>query len=396
MKQVNETESKLNWYQKIGNKIILTTILAGILPLLLLGGTVASKVQSDLLNQAISSQKARTRALSQGIASLLSSYQEQMKILADSPAIQGMVQEKQLLEIHEFLDKHPYFFSCFIFKPDGDIQCMTLRNRRAPDPESGENPFKSNSVEASFAAEAIKKVVNTGKPAFASRLISSFDQKMFLVMVPIFDFADKNLVCGVMSCAISLSDPQIHEIVAEFPTDENDVLALLDLNGRLISGSSSLPANLSGIKLPKSISGENNASPVLIDLASTTYLGTLAHFSQINGYLLAVRPKNKILGFLSQFLFDMAFVMAVAVIISVFFGFILSRSLASGINALLDGIRRVAQGIVNHRVEIEGEDELAETGNAFNEMVANLEKHRIMDKIWTKEWHSGQDVDGKK
>jgi HAMP domain-containing protein len=394
--QTTENQTQLNWYQKIGNKIILTTILAGILPLLLLGGTVASKVQNDLLKQAINSQESRTKALSQGIASLLSSYQEQMKILADSPLIQGMNQEKQLIEIHDFLDRHPYFFSCFIFKPNGDVQCMTLRNRRAPDPESGKNPFHDKSAEASFSASAIKKVLSTGKPAFASRLISSFDQKMFLVMVPIFDFADKNLVVGVMSCAISLSDPQIHEIIAEFPSDANDVLALLDLNGRLISGSSSIPANISGIKLPKTLQGENLSNPILIDLASTTYLGTLAHFSQINGYLLAVRPKNKILGFLSQFLFDMAFVMAVAVIISIFFGFILSRSLALGINTLLDGIRRVSQGIVNHRVEIDGEDELAETGNAFNEMVANLEKHRIMEKIWTKEWNSDQDSDREK
>jgi HAMP domain-containing protein len=107
----------------------------------------------------------------------------------------------------------------------------------------------------------------------------------------------------------------------------------------------------------------------------------------MDGYLLAARPWNKALGFLNQLLLDLALVFAVAIVIAVSAGFFMSRSLAEGIELLVKGIREVSRGVLSHRVEVSGKDELAEAGRAFNEMVDSLEKHRIIDQVWNKEWN---------
>ena len=78
--------------------------------------------------------------------------------------------------------------------------------------------------------------------------------------------------------------------------------------------------------------------------------------------------------------------LVVAFVIAVAAGFFMSRSLAEGISVLVDAIRNVASGVVSHRVEVRGNDELAEASQAFNEMLNTLEKHRMMDDIWHREW----------
>lgn len=57
MASQDEKSGKIAWYRRIGNRIVLTAIVAAVLPLFLLGGTVAVKVRLDLVQQTLTSQK---------------------------------------------------------------------------------------------------------------------------------------------------------------------------------------------------------------------------------------------------------------------------------------------------------------------------------------------------
>jgi len=60
--------------------------------------------------------------------------------------------------------------------------------------------------------------------------------------------------------------------------------------------------------------------------------------------------------------------------VSIAFGFFLSNSITQDLKDLVDGAEKISQGNFDTRVEVEGEDEIAQLGQAFNEMAIQLEK----------------------
>ncbi|MGE5567893.1 MAG: PP2C family protein-serine/threonine phosphatase [Rhodospirillales bacterium] len=61
-------------------------------------------------------------------------------------------------------------------------------------------------------------------------------------------------------------------------------------------------------------------------------------------------------------------------LISVVIGIRLTRSITSAVHGLYEGTQRVREGDFSHRIEVRGNDQLAELGDSFNRMTANLER----------------------
>lgn len=388
MESMSEKQAELNWFQRIGNRIILITIVAAIIPLLLISGTIAFKVQNDLVRQTVLAQKQRTSTIQHGIESLFRSYYQQIESLAGLPEIQGMDAKSQDATINEFLEQQKIFFSCSVYGKNGTIKSVALRNRKDQVEFAPEDFSQARDGSMSPLKQAFENVLSSGKPAFTSFLSPVFREKMLFVLVPVFDFVDPTEIAGVVSCSISLSDPGIHEVICGYPIEAEDILILTDKEGYTISWQGNLPDNFAGLVIPAQIASNPHGLELRVKIASSTFLGTISAVPGVDGYLLAAKPWNSAMAFLNQLLLDLALVLAVALVIAVASGYFMARSLAEGINSLVEGIREVARGVVSHRVEVRGEDELAEAGKAFNDMVDTLEKHRMIDDIWHQEWNS--------
>ncbi len=387
-----EKSGKIAWHRKIGNRIVLTAIVAAVLPLFLLGGTVAVKVRTDLLQQTVNAQKSTMKTLLHGFNSLFQNYCKQIESMVSLSEIQTMRYERQINIIHDFLDQQKIYFDCKIYDKEGKIILSALRNNR----DTGV-PTASSSID--FVGDpgyvnSFRAVVATRQAALFANDATELHEKMLFLMVPISDFVNPEEVIGVISCSISISSPDIHEIVCGFPIAESDVLLLLDRHGNLLSSQGNLPEGLRGINVDKI--SRSKIESIVIDLVDTTYLGTIAALPGSEGLLLVARPRHQVLAFLNQLLLDLALMLVVAFVIAISIGFFMSRSLAEGISVLVDAIRNVASGVVSHRVEERGNDELAEASRAFNDMLDTLEKHRMMDDIWHREWESVQDDNQKK
>jgi HAMP domain-containing protein len=384
MNDVNDRQDGLKWFQRIGNRIILTSIIAAVLPLLLISGTIGFKVRNDLVRQTVLVQKQRTATIQHGIESLFNSYYEQIESLSQIPAIQSMNPEQQHRVIHEFLEQQKIFFSCSVYGIDRSIKSVALRNRKDQaeiPPENFSSSQHKDPLNAAFA-----NVVSSAKPAFVCSSSPAFQGKMLFVLVPVFNFVDSNEMVGLISCSISLSDPGIHEIICGYPIESEDILTLTDKEGFLISWQGNLPDNFAGLEISQQIADLSEGVAVKVDIASKTYLGTISAVPGVDGFLLAAKPWNLAMAFLNQLLLDLALVFTVALVIAVGLGFFMARSLAESISALIEGIKEVSRGVISHRVEVVGDDELTEAAKAFNEMVDTLEKHRMIDEIWQKEW----------
>ncbi|NCB37376.1 MAG: HAMP domain-containing protein [Erysipelotrichia bacterium] len=360
------------------------------MPLLLLGGTVAIKVRLDLLRQTVASQKTLTASLLHGIDSLFQNYRRQIDTIAKLPEIQSMSRLRQLPVINEFLEQQRIFFGCTVYTSDGAPLLTVIRNQKDESAGSGSRniDFKSPDV----FSQSFLRVLATRKAAFVADETAEYQQKMLFVMVPVFDFVDQARVVGVINCSISVAGPGIHEIIGGFPIAKSDILLLLDRGGGLISSQGNLPEGFRGIHLPE-MSGKFSES-ALINLADVTYLGTLAPVPEFEGYLFVARPQGLVLEFLNHLLLDLAIMLLIAFALAVALGFFMSRPLADSITALVAAIKNVSSGIVSHRLEVRGDDELSDASKAFNEMLNTLEKHRMMDDIWSREWEKpGFDCD---
>jgi len=382
----DEKSGKIVWYRKIGNRIVLTAIVAAVLPLFLLGGTVAVKVRLDLVRQTIVAQKTTMMSLLHGFDSLFQNYRRQIESMVGLPDIQSMRHERQIKIIHDFLDQQKIYFGCNIYDREGRKILSAIRN----DHDVGKTPATGT---IDFAADpgygaSFRSVIRTRQSVLFANDASELHEKKLFLMVPINDFVNPDEVVGVISCSISISSPDIHEIVCGFPIAESDILILLDRHGNILSSQGHLPEGLRGVNVEKV--SRKKIESILLNLAGTTYLGTIAALPGSEGLLLVARPRHLVLAFLNQLLLDLALMLVVAFVIAVAAGFFMSRSLAEGISILVDAIRNVASGAVSHRVEVRGEDELAEASQAFNDMLNTLEKHRMMDDIWHSEWEAAQ------
>jgi len=378
------------WFQKIGNKIMSVAILAGLVPVLLLGGTIAFKVRNDLVKQAMLSQQATTAAILSGIDALLNSYERHLSLIAQDPEIQGMDPRLQTENLYWFLDLNPVFYSCFVYLTDGYINTIAFQNRYTGYNEKfiGNNLLKSYERQYGPVQKAFHKVIDTGQPAFSGSVVTTENQRMLFLLVPIFDFVDYKKITGVLSCAISLDGSEMNDVIKGYPLSSGEILALIDKEGNLIAArGAQLPEGFNKISADfPSIDGKET-SPVELNIGNRPFLGILASVSTLNGYLLVAKPREEILGFLSKLLFDLVLVLAVALLVAAGFSFAIARTLARNINHLMEGIQFVSAGKINHRVVVEGSDELAQACSAFNDMVETLEKARLMDEIWAREWN---------
>jgi HAMP domain-containing protein len=386
----NQGISKLPWSRQIGNKVLLMAVIAGILPMLILGGTLAVKMRRDLISEAMIAQSTMTGAIQHGINSLLTGYVRQLELLAEDPEIQGGTGEEQTQAIFRFLDLNPMFFSCFVYNASGTITSVGFRNRNRGLDEKYLGHKIGGLVTSRYRPayeDAVLEVYKSGKPAFCPYIVRSIDQKMFLLIVPIRGFTNPDEIVGAVSCAIALDGPDLQEIVTGFPVRPREILVLLDRSGTVLAARGDvLPEGFNAVNLPWEQIASEPRSPISIALDAEPYFGIIAHLPVTSGFLLTARPRREVFAFLDQFLLNLALVVVVALVLTVGMGFLLISAVAEKISRLVEGIHLVAQGVITHRVAIGGDDELSEAGKAFNEMAASLEKHRLMDDLWAREW----------
>ena len=146
------------------------------------------------------------------------------------------------------------------------------------------------------------------------------------------------------------------------------VLLLADASGRIIY------SNDAGRTQGTTLSGSERANAWAI---------TALEDPQVVGYLLLFWPVNFSLGDLElQFLERVQQILliggALAVSLSVIVGALLSRRLSAPLQRLADASRAVAAGDLDQQVATGGSTEIAQVGQAFNEMTAALKQAEIL------------------
>lgn len=86
--------------------------------------------------------------------------------------------------------------------------------------------------------------------------------------------------------------------------------------------------------------------------------------------------------------FDLLWVTLLCLVITLFIAYLVLRSILQPAAQLLNGVRRVHAGELQHRIEMQGSDELGALGDAFNDMATQLHEsfelleHRIQEATY--------------
>jgi len=69
-----------------------------------------------------------------------------------------------------------------------------------------------------------------------------------------------------------------------------------------------------------------------------------------------------------------AFIFALVEVISIYIGVSLTRTITGAVNDLYEGTERVKEGDFSHRIQVRGDDQIADLSSSFNTMTENVER----------------------
>jgi diguanylate cyclase (GGDEF)-like protein len=169
---------------------------------------------------------------------------------------------------------------------------------------------------------------------------------------------------GLVIASVPLNRALVGRLEHRSGLDDSDHVVLLQ-NGRIVAG----PIGISGrLETP-------SGRPTTVKLAGTRYralaAGTLQE--QPSATLAVISPQSKIdaSNWAAQRRLVLGLLASLAIVMLV--AYVEGRAIVRAIGRLVDAARAIARGDLEQRVPVQGRDELAQLGRAFNDMAFQLQ-----------------------
>ncbi len=281
--------------------------------------------------------------------------------------------------LEDFLLFNDLFANAYLFGPDGKVRAW--RYRAGAESHSDHVGEDYHRYPGMFSAAA-DQVLAGGKAGFTPVFYSSSGRPQIAYLHPIAG-ADGR-VAGLLSLALYAVSEQVNGWISGLELGRNGYIAVLDRNGRALALTGKVPVRLSA----------TNVRP-LLDFAGlgSEEMGSIEMDGREDLVFQQMMPE---LGFriwvglpewvayrpLRSFQMPAALALLAALLLGLSGAFIVVRRLLGPLGELVQGIRRVGDGVLSHRVPIVREDELGEAAAAFNRMAEQLHRDQLLEEVW--------------
>ncbi len=119
-----------------------------------------------------------------------------------------------------------------------------------------------------------------------------------------------------------------------------------------------------------------NVSVASLKDAAGEFLGAYAKAYQNRIFILARASKDQAFSAVYELVSRSISFALIVVTLSLFFAFLLSRSLTKPISILVDGMEKVSQGDLSSQIEVNSKDETQMLASSFNQMISDLRQSR--------------------
>lgn len=365
-------------------------VIASLVPLLFIGG-VALYLANDALEEVmVKKHQAVLDAVGGSVDMFLSQQISRLERLAAHPKIQGLDHAKAEAVLQEFLTDNHLVSGITLFDSGQNLVSFFSRQgskkslrplgenlRNLSDP--GLRPLK-----VSFGELILNKtmsVLSDEKEGGGSRDL--------LFVLPVFDFADPDLVRGIMAAEAVLNGTDIQDMLNSLPLHGLDYVCFLSGSAEILArrGAGLSPRARSLYLAPEVLRDAREEGKILTltlgnegreDLLSLTFS------PKLSGFIAIGQPREEAFRLIVQLRENFLVIIALALVFSLAVGFWLVTTISRPIGELTEGIQKVHDGAYSHRVPAGSDDDLGRAGSALNRLAEALQKKMLIGSIWTK------------
>ncbi len=374
-------------WKRTRDRFLVFAFLATLIPGLVLGIFVSFEVRKAMIGQALGFQKSLSRTIRKGLTARIREFQERLAGLAADPEIQSMAPDRQRAAFFSFLDHHPLFYTIYAFDREGIVRSTVSRDRSERDSaQIGRNFLQGATPAARRAGEMLQAVLTKGESVVTSKMSTIQGRAHLLLQVPVRDFSFPASITGALSASLNIDGPAIQSLAAGAEGSDQGFLIITDGDGApILRYGPRLPAGLEKVALSRPLA-EGEEESTWTDLGSASFLVTVSRLPELNSLLFVGAPREAVVGTIDRTFGNMLVLAMLFSMIAAIVGGWFARSLVAPLSRLLEGIRKVGDGAISHRVEVDDESEIGEVAGAFNDLTRQLEKHRKLEDLWGKTW----------
>ncbi|MBI3039326.1 cache and HAMP domain-containing protein [bacterium] len=210
-----------------------------------------------------------------------------------------------------------------------------------------------------------------------------------LFFSPVHDFVESSKIEGFIAAKASLDGTDIQEILNAFPTHGKEYMCVLNSSGTILfRRGEGILRTARAISLPASIwkqlSGGIKTITVEVTNKDHDDLLSVTFSPIIEGYICFGQPSNEAFSLVQKLQGNFWVIVAFAFVLSLAGSVLIGQTVSKPIIDLTDGIRKVQEGVLSHRVPVHGNDELSEAAKAVNSLSESLGKKNLISAVWDK------------
>lgn len=384
-------------------RTLVLSIGMALVPFVLMAVGVITQVRSTLMEKAELDHRTIVGRMLHSFQSDFGRLTHHVELLAEDHRVQGMKPDQVHDALHAFLAYDDSFLSIFVYDRDETLRFIEYRNHF-----QGANKYLGTRVGdmSPRLREVLVSVLKTGKASSFDYLRKESSESQLLILCPIPSFPGTGPNVGVISIAIQMYSHQYQDLCDEIDLEGRSYILVLDRKGRVLARKGSgLPRGYTGSREAEGPSPSGGLEPTLASVSVPDWnpdtspmttrwmkvddredLVTVAAVPRLGATVVVGRPSNEVLGLLEHVTMRILAFACLGLGLAVIGALALARSLVGPILELTDGIQKVGEGATGHRVRIQGHDELAQAGEAFNRMAVQLQKGKLMEQIWSRQW----------
>ena len=269
---------------------------------------------------------------------------------------------------------HPIFDSIYGYAPDGQVVIRRYADGKGED--EGRSKSLQEKSDREFVAQALATLKDGRTRKLPVRLTSRGN--LFIPILAATRGPD-GAIKGVLSGAISAAGQGFQEMIQDMAPGHRGYVLLLDRTRRVLARTSHAPGVVGEEFAPEL---RERWGQLQLQRDGAVDCVAEAVLSDVALHVLVGIPRDEALEALPGVLTKIALTALLALVLAGLLGVWLSERLTGPIREVLEGIRCLGDGVLTHRIPVEGEDELAEVGRAFNRLAESLARNRMIEEFW--------------
>jgi len=378
-------------FKKIKWNTLFFFALASLVPVIIISIFVLDQIYRELEKNIINENNKMAAQVRSSVIGQFENYKKQLSCLAALKEIKSFEPNVQNPLINDFFRLNPFFYNVYIYDSAGVLRNICYPGAGGEKEELIGN--KNIKDSKGTVTETFHNALEKKKTMVSQYFENGFGETMFCVAAPVFEFGNEDRVIGVLSAAAKVSDSAFHRFFDPVIVHDDEYLLLINESSEVMTMKGSLlPQDLGKFDFPVYKNGK------AVDITSaavangTTFIGGrkdiifTSPLAESRTTLIIGRPYNLAFNGIRVIIRYIVWISVACLLLAALLSVWLSNRLAKPIEQLVNGLNKIEDGVLSHRISAAGGDEMGDAITAFNNLAGKLQRNKIIESVWSEKW----------